>query len=262
MGQPFADPSRSDHRFVPIIKGEPFRIPVPLKDPAGLYYETESQRPPVAVSAVREIGVIPYYRILAAANVSATSLEQSQSTEEILPPGMSTIVLDPPKDELREITAIPAGAGYVPRGGASVNIYEAAALQERARADHQAVLQEFARMIRERGGRTWYNNNIDLLGEVRGDRMLIEAKSLNSAADAINRMRYGMGQLFDYRYRYRAEIGEAQPVLAFGGSPDKGDEWIGSVLQENGVAFVSRGRDSIIPLNELAERLPIFHQGN
>jgi len=81
---------------------------VPLKDPAGLYYETESLVAPVAVSAVREIGEVTYYRILAAADVSATALEQIQSTEEVPPALVSALVLDAPKDELREVTDIPA----------------------------------------------------------------------------------------------------------------------------------------------------------
>ena len=153
---------------------------------------------------------------------------------------------------------IPPGAGYVPRNNMRVDAHEVAALQERARGDHQSVLQALAAAIRERGGRTWYNNNIDLLGEVAGDRVLIEAKSLNSAADAVDRMRYGIGQLFDYRYRYRDEIGDAQPVLAFGSPPAKGDEWISSVLQANGIAFLSRSGEKIVPMNLLAERLAIF----
>jgi len=113
-------------------------------------------------------------------------------------------------------------------------------------------------MIQERGGRTWYNNNIDLLGDINGSGMLIEAKSLSSGADATGRMRYGMGQLFDYRYRYKRELGEAKPVLAFGRSPDNGDSWIAYVLQENGIAFISQVRNEIVPLNNLAEGLPIF----
>lgn len=258
MGPPFPDPARSDHRFVPIIKGKPFRRPVSLRDVAGLYYETESASPPVAVSAVREISPITYHRILGAADVAATALERVQSTEDVMPRRFSNLLLAPPKDALLEIIDIPAGAGYIPRKDAPPDIYEAAALQERARADHQSVLKHLARMIQERGGKTWYNNNIDLFGDVEGAAMLIEAKSLTNASEAVNRMRYGMGQLFDYRFRYKTEVAEAQPVLAFGNSPQRGDEWIGDVLQENGVAFISLQSQSVVPLNRLGEALPIF----
>ena len=257
LGQPFEDPLKANHRFVPIVKGEPFKAIVPLRDPDGLYYETESTRPPIAQSAVRVISEVTYYRILAAAGVSSTVLERMPSTEEQLQYA-SPLASSAPKDKLREIVAIPPGAGYVPTGNSRVDVYESAALQERARADHQSLLQTLAAAIQTRGGRTWYNNNIDLLGEISGSRMLIEAKSLNAPEDAVHRMRYGLGQLFDYRHRYKEEIRNATPVLGFGRMPDRSDAWIGSVLQENGVAFVSQVNKKLVALNSIAEQLPIF----
>lgn len=158
---------------------------------------------------------------------------------------------------MREIRDIPPGAGYIP-SGRPVNVREAALLQERARADHQAVLKHLAALVHERGGRTWYDNYIDLFGDVDGSRMLIEAKSLNDPEDAVHRMRYGMGQLFDYRHRYNSTIGAVKPVLAFGRLPANDDLWIGAALEENGVAFVGQAADKIVPLNESAEALPIF----
>lgn len=256
LGQPFADVDKPDHRFVP-INGEPFRRPVHIRDATGLYFETENARPPVAVSAVREISDVTYYRILAAAGVQATTLEQMARPEDNSVEYSRLPILTAPIDGLREITDIPPGAGYIPTGQ-PVNVKEAALLQERARADHQTVLKHLAALVRGQGGRTWYDNYIDLLAEVDGQRMLIEAKSLNNPADAIHRMRYGMGQLFDYRHRYRATVGEVKPVLAFGRFPGNSDLWIGAALEENGVAFVAQAEGSIIPLNESAEALPIF----
>lgn len=257
LGQPFLDFAKADHRFVPVITGKAFPTIVPIKDTAGFYYETETNRPPVAVSAVREISDVTYYRILAAAGVFATALERAPSTEDV-PTLYSALPLShAPTDSLREITQIPPGAGYIPTGK-PVNVVEAALLQERARADHQTVLKHLVALIHEQGGRTWCDNYIDLLGDVGGDRMLIEAKSLNDTADAVHRMRYGMGQLFDYRHRYATKIGEVKPVLAFGRLPERSDLWIGSALEENGVAFVGQTKDEIVPLNELAESLSIF----
>jgi len=258
LGEPFADPIRSDHRFVPIVKGEPFLNLVSLKDGSGLYYETESQQPPVAVSAVREIGDITYHRILAAAGVSSTALERLPSTDQVVTPQISYFAREFPRDDLREINEIPAGAGYVPRGNTALNVYEAAALQERARADHQAILRDLAQTIHERGGRTYYNNNIDLLGDLAGRRLLIEAKSLNDPVDAVNRMRYGIGELCDYRFRYATELRGADAVLAFGKAPDANTAWIGDALEDNGIAFIARRDDRLIALNELAQHLPIF----
>ncbi|MDQ2664097.1 MAG: hypothetical protein M3Y18_08720 [Candidatus Eremiobacteraeota bacterium] len=87
--------------------------------------------------------------------------------------------------------------------------------------------------------------------------MLVEAKSLNVPSAAVDRMRYGMGQLFDYGVRYRAEIGRAR-VLAFGAMPSRDVAWISTILQENGVAFIARQRNSRLPMNDAAKDLPIF----
>jgi Dam-replacing family/Dam-replacing HTH domain len=62
-------------------------------------------------------------------------------------------------------------------------------------------------------------------------------------------MRYGMGQLFDYRVRYEVEVAGAEPVLAFGALPDRATGWITNILQDNGIAFVARDREQIVPLN-------------
>jgi hypothetical protein len=70
-------------------------------------------------------------------------------------------------------------------------------------------------------------------------------------------MRYGMGQLFDYGVRYRAEIGRAQP-FAFGAMPSREVAWISTILQETGVAFIARQREALLPMNDAAKALPLF----
>jgi len=112
--------------------------------------------------------------------------------------------------------------------------------------------------VTRRGGTWWYNNNIDFYATFGSERMLVEAKSLNDARDAVNRMRYGMGQLFDYRVRYRAETLDAKPVLAFGAPPAEETAWIADVLGENGVAFVVADGRGLHAMNAQAEQLPIF----
>src|ERR1700722_11419397 len=47
--------------------------------------------------------------------------------------------LSAPMDGIRHITEIPGGAGYVPQPGRKLDVYESAALRERARADHQNI---------------------------------------------------------------------------------------------------------------------------
>jgi hypothetical protein len=103
-----------------------------------------------------------------------------------------------------------------------------------------------------------FNNNVDLLASFGEQKLLVEAKSLVVPSAAVDRMRYGMGQLFDYTVRYRAELGVAQAVLAFGTVPSNEVSWISTILQENGIAFVARHREALLPMNDAAASLPIF----
>jgi hypothetical protein len=61
-------------------------------------------------------------------------------------------------------------------------------------------------------------------------------------------------------YGTRPRSAGADPVLAFGAPPDRDTGWITTILQENGIAFVARDRERIVPLNERAAALPIFTQ--
>jgi hypothetical protein len=54
--------------------------------------------------------------------------------------------------------------------------------------------------------------------------------------------------LFDYRVRYKAEVAGAQPVLAFGAPPDRATGWITTILQGNGIGFIARDRERLVPL--------------
>lgn len=93
--------------------------------------------------SIRRISEIAYHRILAAANVTSTSIYQLQSTEAIS--ALVPLAVAAPKDAFRKIIEIPPGAGYIPKN-AELNIYESAALQERARADHRNVLKRISEL--------------------------------------------------------------------------------------------------------------------
>lgn len=184
------------------------------------------------------------------------------TTETVSSAGYSPLIHEAPRNAFREAMTIPEGTGYVPSGKALPSVYESAALQERARKDHNKTLELIRRHAERLSGRCWYNNNIDLFVRCGDESLLIEAQSLHDARQSVDRMRYGMGQLFDYRIRYKAEIAGADPVLAFGASPDRETGWIATILQENGVAFVARDHERIVPLNERASALAIFAQAN
>jgi hypothetical protein len=259
LGKPFDDPRDRRARFVPLIKAEPFKALVPIKDFSGGYYETESGESPMFISAVRTLSQTAYYRILALGGVALQGISMMPSTELVAAAGYDYSQLTAvPKDELRAIDVIPPGAGYVPRGDTRVNVFESAALQERARKDHQLVLETIRKQVQKLGGSTFYNNNIDLFACVGNGRYLIEAKSLQEDGNAVGRMRYGIGQLADYGYRYEKEIGHAQRVLAFGTQPNAGDAWISNVLERENIAFVSTLGEHVVALNDMARSLPFL----
>jgi hypothetical protein len=258
LGEPFADVNRPDHRFVQLLKYEAFPNLVPLKDPLGNYYETGTPTPLPAQAAVRAITDIALHRILAAAGTAMTGVSRLPSTDEIAAAPYFGPAISYPKDGLRVAREIPPGAGYRPQGDRIVDVYESAALQERARADHQRVLKLIAERAHERGGSCWYNNNIDLFVECGESRILVEAKSLNDPRRSVDRMRYGLGQLTDYGVRYREEVGKATKLLAFGRPPEMDTSWVGSVLQEANIGFVAADGDNIVPLNDSARSIELF----
>jgi hypothetical protein len=258
LGRWYEDVRRPDHRFVDLIKVERFPVLVPLIDGQGHYYETESGRQPQAQAAVRDISETAYYRILAAAAVSSSTLSMLPSTETLLDLPVPLAAAPVPRDRFRQIIEIPPGAGYVPSGETILNVHESAALQERARADHQNVLQSIQAAVLRGGGATWYNNNVDLFAKMGERRFLIEAKSLGDVRDAVDRVRYGIGQLADYAYRYGQELEGPQKVLAFAAPPAREAAWLRNVLDQERTAFVSARDGAIEPLNESARALPFL----
>ncbi|MFN2461356.1 MAG: hypothetical protein ABR591_11810 [Candidatus Velthaea sp.] len=70
-------------------------------------------------------------------------------------------------------------------------------------------------------------------------------------------MRYGIGQLADYGFRYKSVLGDAQKVLAFGRRPARETTWIGDVLDEQHIALVAAESASrpVLALNETARSL-------
>jgi hypothetical protein len=258
LGMSIEDWARAGHWFVDIAWYEPFVRPVPLRD-NDLFVETESSTSPQFQSAARPIRETAYYRILMLGGVtSGREFAPPVTTQAVLSAGYSALRSGIPKDEFRDALMIPEGTGYVPSGKALPSVYESAALQERARKDHNATLELIRQSAERLGGRCWYNNNIDLFVRIAEQKLLIEAKSLNDARQSVDRMRYGMGQLFDYRIRYKAEVAGAQAVLAFGAPPDRATVWVGMILEENGIAFIARKEGRLVPLNPRAETLPIL----
>jgi hypothetical protein len=259
LGDWFPDPQDAAHRFVGIRKPIKFSRPIRHVDSFDRMFEsTFRDRNAFQGRSVRHIDDLDFYRILDAAGLTSAAWQQAPTIDDVA----SGLVMPqwtaaPPRDAFRPLDVVPDGTGYRPTGK-TIDVFDAAALQERARADHQETLKLVKRMTEACGGSCLFNNNVDLLATFEDRKLLVEAKSLNLPSSAVDRMRYGMGQLFDYGVRYRAEIGKAQPVLAFGTIPPSDAGWISTILQETGVAFIARQRDSLLPLNDAARDLPIF----
>jgi len=257
LGTSVEDWANAGHWFIDIAWYEPFAHPVGLRLD-DVFVETESAAQPQFQSAARPISETAYYRILMLGGISAgREFKPLKTTASVVAEGYSPLITEAPKDPLREALLIPEGTGYVPSGKALPSVYESAALQERARKDHNATLELVRRAVVMLGGRCWYNNNIDLFARYGEEKLLIEAKSLNDPRQSVDRMRYGMGQLFDYNVRYKAEVSGAKPVLAFGAPPDRSTTWIATILEENGISFIARDGERLVPLNARAERLAI-----
>lgn len=258
LGIPYADVADSNLRYVDIKGFQRFPLRVGLRTESGTWLETGTEAGPQFQAAVRQISLYDYHRILIAAGLALSNVESLPTVDDLLDGIVSPLVLAP-KDQFRKALVIPDGTGYVWKGGAMPNLAESAALQERARADHQAVLKKLTESVDQRGGEWWFNNNIDLFARIGDQKLLIEAKSLANPARAVDRMRYGMGQLFDYRVRYEAEIAGATPVLAFGTPPVRGDAWVANILNANGVAFIGLMEGQLRALNASAEGLAILN---
>lgn len=257
LGEWYDDYRRPGHRFVNILRGQRFPRLVPLRNERGDYYETESTNGPQFQAAVRDISALAYHSILSAGGVTQHDLDAMPDTDAVAASPYPLPLVAAPTDGLREIMEIPPGAGYVPRGDSStLNVYESAALQERARRDHQETLRVVQQSVHRLGGTTFYNNNIDLLARMGEGRFLIEAKSITSPRVVVDRMRYGIGQLADYAYRYEPLVGGAQRVLAFASPPQRETAWVSAVLENERIAFIAAYGDRVMALNAMAEGLP------
>jgi hypothetical protein len=118
LGVSVVDWARADHYFVDIAWYDPFDRPVPLRQDDA-FVETESAVPPQFQSAARPIRETAYYRILMLGGVSAgREFAPPMTTDTVLSAGYSPIIVDAPRDALREALTIPEGTGYVPSGKA------------------------------------------------------------------------------------------------------------------------------------------------
>jgi hypothetical protein len=257
LGEVFPDPYDADHRYVGIEKPLRFARPVNFQDSLGRMYESRFvDRSAFQGRSVRHIDQFDFYRIVDAAGLTAAAFSEVPSVSDVLA-GRASPLFTPPRDSFRPLKVVPEGTGYRPTSEGP-NVYEAAELQERARADHQDTLKLLKDLVERRGGKCQFNNNVDLFATCGDQRFLVEVKSLVRSSSTVDRMRYGIGQLCDYSVRYRAELEGAKPVLAFGSMLANDVAWVADILQGNEIAFVARNGTTLAPINPAARELPLF----
>lgn len=252
LGDPYPDVQNAGRYFVNIYNYERM-LPVPLRRANGVYYETGTPSVPnLRGRSIRAIELRAFLAILEVGQAYSATFDPPTDAHDagVFAPGPI------PRDAFRPMEHVPAGTGYLPHGSNLPDRFEIAALHERARSDHQDTLQLILEAVQNGGGAGLYNNNVDLFVRLGEDRFLIEAKSLTRPEVAVDRMRYGLGQLMDYSVRYRAELLGAAPVLAFGTPPTRDASWIATILNESNVAFVARTGGQIRGLNDLGMALP------
>ncbi len=258
VGNPYPDARSTGHWFVDIFDYQEMR-PVPLRAVDGRYYETASEQlGNLRGRSIRYIEPLRYFAILNDGHVLSADMHLQTEEHETL---QDRGVFAPgaiPKDVFREMLVVPPGVGYVPHGDAPPDQHEVASLHERARGDHQRTLDVLLRRFQAMGGSGLYNNHVDLFARLGERRFLIEAKSLSRPKVALDRTRYGIGQLMDYRVRYEAELMGAEPILAFGAAVEREQSFIPTILDKNGIALVEVVGERALPGNDRARALPFF----
>lgn len=252
LGDPYPDVQNPGRYFVNVYNYERM-VPVQLRRPSGVYYETGTTTVPnLRGRSIRYIEPRVFIAILEAGQAYSATFEPPVDPHDAGIFAPSPI----PRDRFRSMDHVPPGTGYIPHGSDLPDRFETAALHERARSDHQETLSLILDAVKRGGGVGLYNNNVDLFVRLGEQRFLIEAKSLTRPELAVERMRYGLGQLMDYSVRYRAELLGASPVLAFGAPPTRDASWIATILSESKVAFLARVYGQLQGLNDLGKALP------
>ncbi len=179
LGEFWEDPNDSGHRFVAIRKPIRFNNPVPYHDSTDRMFESFFTSPNnFQGRSVRYIADLDYYRILNAAGLTGQMVDSAPTVDDVLTGRVSALISTPPTDAFRELITVPEGTGYRPAGNVP-DVYAAAQLQERARADHQGMVRLIKKQVDARGGKCLFNNHVDVLALFGNQKFLVEVKSLN-----------------------------------------------------------------------------------
>lgn len=140
-------------------------------------------------------------------------------------------LLTPRNSELRDAETIWDGTFTEGQDGTTIYQVDNAARQ-RAATSHQRLVREMINVIRNRGCVPRCNRNIDLTVELPEGIYLFEMKSCNER-NIVHQIRYGISQLYEYRFRYRDILADPQLWLVLEAEPEGAIQWYINYLTDD-----------------------------
>ena len=80
--------------------------------------------------------------------------------------------------------------------------------RQRSNLNHRILVHKMDELLRAKGATPYENEHIDLFAQIPGDgNFLFEMKSVSSE-NLLSQTRKGLSQLYEYRYRYKSDVGQ------------------------------------------------------
>lgn len=111
------------------------------------------------------------------------------------------------------------------------------AARQRANVVHQQLVRAMINVIRNRGYVPRFNRSIDLTVELPEGNYLFEMKSCN-ARNMTHQIRYGISQLYEYRYVHRDSVIEPRLWLVLEQAPENDNQqwYIDYLINDRGIS--------------------------
>jgi hypothetical protein len=156
-----------------------------------------------------------------------------QAIEELVPADLGQTT--PYTTELRDAENIWDGTFAEDQAGTLIYQVDNAA-RKRATVVHQQLVRAMIDVIRNRGYIPRFNRSIDLTVELPEGNYLFEMKSCN-ARNMTHQIRYGISQLYEYRYIHQGSITEPQLWLVLEQAPENDNQqwYIDYLISDRGI---------------------------
>lgn len=111
--------------------------------------------------------------------------------------------------------------------------------RQKSNLDHKLILQKLEEYLESKGCEPVENDHIDLFVQIPGNgKYLFEAKSI-AENNILSQTRKGVSQLYEYRYRYREQIGyDVTLCLVYPYKPDEIDWLEDYICNDRGIGVI------------------------